>query len=221
LKILSCDDHDLFRSGLRLVVEDVSEVTTLIEARSATELWQALAEHADLDLVLLDLGLPDCNGLETLARLRSEQPVLPVAIVSGEEDPDVMREVLDHGAAGFIPKGSTREILAQALRLVLAGGVYVPPDALTARPPARPSVRADDPRRERAEALTPRQREVLALIAKGLTNKEIAGVLGIALGTVKAHVAAGFDALDVTNRAEAVMAMVELGLVTDEGAEGA
>jgi DNA-binding NarL/FixJ family response regulator len=196
LKILACDDHALFRDGLRLVVEALGREVQLLEAATAAEALGIAGAHADLDLALLDLGLPDANGLGLLRTLRERHPTLPVAVVSASEDAGAMRGALDAGAAGFIPKSSSRDVLVRALELILAGGVYVPSEALAAA--AQPDF-----------ALSERQREVLELMTRGLTNRDIAGVLGISAATVKVHVAAILVALGASNRTEAVMMWYE------------
>jgi DNA-binding NarL/FixJ family response regulator len=209
VKILSCDDHDLFRAGLRQVLEDLEGEPELLEAADADEAFAVLRQQGDVDLVLLDLGLPGTSGLDALRRLRREHPLVPVVVISGSERGADIRASLDAGASGFIPKSARRTVLLSALELVFAGGVYVPPALLAATRGAP----GEDERRERAELLTPRQRGVCALLAKGLTNNEIAGVLGIRAGTVKVHVAAILETLDVSNRTEAVAALVDMGLV--------
>lgn len=205
-KVLSIEDHELFRDGLRSALADLEPPVTLLEAGTFEEGVARIHEHEpELALVLLDLHLPDRAGLPMLESLREAYPLLPVVIVSGAaDDPSEMRRALDLGAVGFIPKSSSRAVLVGALRLVLSGGTYAPPEAWNA--PA-------DTKAAKVAGLTPRQREVGALLAKGLTNKEIAGVLSISAETVKNHVAAILDALDVSNRTEAVLLLVEAGVV--------
>ena len=174
------------------------------EAVDAEEALARVDTVRDLDLVLLDLEPPGRPGLEALSELRARHPEIPVAIVSAENDPEVVRRALRAGACGFIPKSSTGSVLRQALQLILAGEVYVPPAILEAPEPRRAVG---------ARELTGRQRQVLALVARGLTNQEIGDVLGIGGGTVKSHVAAILRALEVANRTEAVLALVERGLV--------
>ena len=220
MKVLSCDDHDLFRAGLRQALEEVG-ASEVLEAGTAAEALRLVAEveqHEVEVLVLGDLGLPDQNGADVLARLRADHPLVPVAVLSGGEEPAKVRAALDAGAVGFIPKSSNRELLLSALRVIQAGGVYVPPLALDSPAPA-PTPRAPRAAGDRdatVARLTPRQREVLELVSKGLTNKEICSVLGIAEGTVKGHLATLFEVLDVTNRTEAVRVMAELGLVEED-----
>ena len=210
MKILICDDHALFRAGLGLVLRDLEESTELVDASSAEETFRLADAQPDLDLVLMDLNMPGMDGLAALETLRARFPALPVVILSGSERQADVRAAIELGAAGFIPKSSNAPVLLAALRLILSGGVYVPPLVLAATAPERPA--PVDRRRDRAAGLTPRQREVLELMAAGRTNREICDALRIAEGTVKAHVATILEALDVANRAEAGAVMRQLGL---------
>jgi len=201
MRILVCDDHALFREGLEGVLDRLDDE---VELRGVDDAEALLAEvraaEDDLDLVLLDIRLRGMHGFDALARLRRDHPSVPVVVVSASERPEDVRRALDGGAAGFIPKSTRGPVLVSALRLVLAGGVYVPPLLLDAAPAAK------------AAELTPRQVDVLRLLARGLTNREICGVLGIAEGTVKSHVMRIYELLSVTNRTEAAMRLRELGL---------
>lgn len=201
MKILSCEDHELFREGLRSALAELAADCELVEARTGAEGLARLEADPDIGLALLDLGLPDVAGLELLREMRSRFPLVGVAVVSASERPADARAALAAGAAGFIPKSADRGVLLAALRLILDGGIYLPPLLLAGD---------EEPA---GTGLTPRQREVAALMTRGLTNKEIAGVLGIGAGTVKAHVAAILEVLEVANRTEAVLALVERGWV--------
>ncbi len=216
MRILICDDHALFREGLRHVLVELGEEPEILEAPDAEEALRLADEHPDLGLVLLDLHMPGTGGLETLTQLGERHPTLPVVMVSASEEPDEIRAALDAGASGFIPKSSSGAVLRSAVQLVLNGGVYVPQVALSPVSPARSQRAAGKGLTTRYGKLTPRQLEVLKLMAKGLTNRDICGVLGIAEGTVKAHIAAVLEALDVANRTEAVNAMQELGISADD-----
>ncbi len=216
VNILCCDDHDLFRDGLKAVLEALSAEHALLDARSAEEARAALAEHPEIDLVLLDLGLPDADGLDFLAELRERYATVAVAIVSGRETPEAAQAALSRGAVGFIPKSSDRALLSRALELIFAGGRYAPPELMAATAVASPEAPASSTASSGAGdaavddwPLSERQRQVLELLAKGLTNPEIGDVLGIRLGTVKVHVARIFEVLDVSNRAEAVRVFTE------------
>jgi len=196
-----------------MVLRGIDEGAVLLEAADAGEALRLVAAHPDLDLVLLDLHMPGLDGRSGLRRLRGEHPEIPVVIVSASEESAGMREALEDGASGYIPKGVPEPEMRAALQLVLAGGVYVPYGALAAPAPAPTAeAAARRERRARVAGLTPRQREVLQLVLRGLTNREICRVLAIAEGTVKAHVAAILEALDVSNRTEAAMVARDLGL---------
>ena len=210
MKILVVDDHHLIRDGLRPVLESLApeETTTLIEAETLASALDQVAAHPDLDLALLDLRLPDVVGFEAVSRLRAARPSLPVVVMSGEMEPALMRGAIDQGALGFIPKSSTSKVILGALRLVLAGGIYVPREAIGGRDPdaapARPSTAGLD--------LTPRQVDVLRLMLAGKSNKSIGRELDLAEGTVKNHVAAVLKALGVTTRTQAVIAAAKRGI---------
>lgn len=216
MKILVCDDHALFREGVALALRELDASAKLLEASDGAEALRIAGANADLDLVLLDLQMPGVDGWTGLARLRRDFPTLPVVILSASEHPGDARRAIDAGAAGFVPKSTRGPVLRAALQLVLSGGIYLPLHLIGADATAAPGPPASaGQRRERAQGLTERQLEVLRLMARGLTNTEIGNVLGVALGTVKAHVTAIFEALDVSNRTEAALVMRELGL--DDG----
>lgn len=214
MKIVICDDHELFRDGLRRALDELGH--ELIDAATGEQALTLVAEDSEIALVLLDLHMPGIDGWTGLRRLRSEHPDVSVVIVSASEEPEDVRLALDGGASGFIPKSSPPAVLRAALGLVFEGSVYVPPVLLahvdTAAPPAAVDEHPPAPTNARVPRLTERQLEVLKLLSKGLTNREIAQVLDISPGTVKTHVAAVLEALDVTNRTEATLMMKELHL---------
>jgi DNA-binding NarL/FixJ family response regulator len=212
MKMLLVDDHALFREGLKLLLRSLGGD---LEPDEAGDCAQALDKMAGgrYDLVLLDMNLPGRGGLDALTALREAAPSTPVVVLSGEEDPQLVRGAIDRGAMGFIPKSSTPEILIPALRLALAGGVYLPPAVLDTRAgsarPASPQPKAE----EAAPAgLTQRQTAVLRCVIQGKPNKVIARELDISEGTVKAHLSAVLQALGAHNRTEAVYAAARLGL---------
>jgi DNA-binding NarL/FixJ family response regulator len=207
MRILVVDDHPLVREGLRQLVAGLEDGVEVIEASRADAALQALDEHPDLDLALLDLNLPDGDGLAVLAEFGRRAPDLPVVILSGVQDPVLMRAALDKGAAGFIPKSALSQVIVPALKLVLAGGVYVPPEMLGGRAiPGGMDGAAGE------SGLTARQRQVLDLLVAGKSNKEIAAALQLSEPTVKAHVVAVYRALQVRTRAQAVAAAARRGL---------
>jgi DNA-binding NarL/FixJ family response regulator len=205
MKILICDDHALFREGLELVLAKLDPNARLESVADAEAALARVDADPDLDLVLLDMALPGISGLDALSRLRRDHPAVPVVILCASESPADARAALDRGASGFIPKSSRGGVLLGAVRLVLGGGVYVPPLLLDAPPPP--------PRRDPTRhGLTARQLEILRLMARGLTNADIARVLGISGATVKNHLERIYDVLDASNRTEAAMRLRELGL---------
>lgn len=210
MKILLIDDHALFREGLKFLLRSLDAA---LEVDEASDCAKAL-EHAaarSYDLVLLDLNMPGVAGLDALAALHEAVPDSPLVVLSGEDNPGVVRAAIERGAMGFIPKSSTPEVLIQALRLVLARGVYLPPAVLdAARAPA--SVALAKSGDMTLPGLTPRQMDVLRCVIQGKSNKIIARELDVSEGTVKAHLSSVLRALDARNRTEAVYAAAKMGL---------
>lgn len=214
MKILLADDHALIRSGLRSELVTLAPKVDFVEAWDAASLRQVFEQNRDLDLALVDLTMPGMQGARSIAALRGDFPTVPLIVVSGIDAGLEVQAVLRAGAAGYIPKSAIAQVMLQAIKLVLAGGQYLPPqlmhmlhdtpdrvDADTRQPSSTAQERADA---GRLELLSPRQREVFALLAKGLSNKMIARQLDITEGTVKSHVATIFDVLHVHNRVSAV-----------------
>ncbi len=210
MKFLVVDDHALIRDAMREVLLALRPVAQVLEAADVRQALGLLDAHADVDLVLLDLQLPDGDGLDVLEDINRLHPAVPVVMLSGRQDPDTMRRALGRGAQGFIPKTEPRKVLAGALELVLAGGVYVPMAALGAAtaPVAGPTAGPPTPA---SAGLTDRQVDVLALLMQGMNNKVICRALGLAEPTVKNHVSAILKVLGVASRAEAVLAVRRLG----------
>jgi len=175
-----------------------------VSLASAIELAQITQ---GIELVLLDLGLPDAIGIEVLTRFLAACPLIPVVVVSSTEDRDVVLAALQAGARGYVPKTSKQDVIVAALRLVAAGGVYVPAQAIAQEsPPSEPLLARD---------LTGRQMDVLRLLAKGLANKQIAKQLRIAHDTVRNHARALYAALGVQSRSEAARAAKQRGINLD------
>lgn len=207
MRILVVDDHPLMADALRFTLSGLdprAEVQTACDLDEASRL--APAEPA-FDLVMLDLGLPGCSGVQALERFRSRFPDLPVVVISAASDVGTINAALDRGAMGFIPKTSPRDVLLNAIRLVASGGIYVPSEALKQRSEASA--------KEADLALSPRQREVLSLLLKGLPNKLIARRLDISENTAKIHVSAVLHSLGVSTRTQALIAASRLGLKLD------
>lgn len=213
MKILVVDDHVLIREALRVVLAELKPEAQILEAGSARAALDRLAEHPDIELVLLDLKLPDRDGFDALAELRERHPAAAVVVLSAQQDRESVARALGLGALGFIPKSAPRDVMLGAFNLVFAGGVYVPPEILDrqAPPPAPP--RPHGWRTAAADlGLTERQTDVLDLMMRGKSNKAICRALGLAEPTVKSHVTAILRALKATNRTEAVVAAGALGL---------
>jgi DNA-binding NarL/FixJ family response regulator len=209
LKFLVVDDHALTREGMRLTLAALGDEVTVLEASNAEAAHAAISRHPDIDLVLLDLGLPGAGGLGLLQDLRRDQNTVPVVVVSGADDRSHVLKALDLGALGFIPKSSSLEVMMEAVRLVLAGGTYIPRQALAAPRGGHENAVGQ---RQGMRDLTGRQREILTLMAQGKPNKIIAVELDISEATVKSHVTEILRVLGVTNRTQAVIVAGDLGI---------
>lgn len=220
LKVLIVDDHPLIRQAVANVVAELAARVDVRQADSVEGALAALEAHPDTALILLDLLLPDAEGMSALDRVLQAHPGMPVVVLSGVADRATVVAAIRSGAMGFISKRSTPAVLLNALRLVLAGDRYLPPDILGAESPSRaasgpggaPLPAAAPARRGDELGLTKRQLEVLALLVQGKPNKVICRKLGVAEGTVKTHTAAIFRALGVSNRTEAGFAVNRLGI---------
>lgn len=206
MKVLLADDHSLFREGLRRVLADFDPGIEVIEAADYTDALTAADEEKGLRLALVDLTMPGMERFTGLAALCDRLGDVPVVVVSAAESGDEVRRAMACGASSYITKALDSEVIRTALERVLAGDSYLPPSMVgwedNAPPPTVPPPR-----------LTPRQRDVLGLIARGYSNKKIASELNLAEGTVKLHVAALLRVLGADNRTEAVFEATALGLV--------
>lgn len=209
MHVLLIDDHTMFRQGLKFLLSDLDSSLCFSEAGNCEQALEILADK-EAQLILLDLNMPGTKGLGALQAVTATAPATPVAVLSGEEDPSLIRATIEAGASGYIPKASSSEILVAALQLILAGGVYLPHKALTGMEDTKAGKGS---KMENAiDLLSERQTAVLLRAIKGQPNKVIAIDLGIAEGTVKTHLSAAFKALGVHNRTEAVFAAAKLGL---------
>ena len=223
MKILIADDHRLVTEAVKTKLSEIEEGIEFCVAANADELMRIVSD--DVDLAVVDLNMPGADGYSHIDELRRRHPSVPVIVLSGYEDPALMRGALERGALGFIPKAYSPDVMLSAVRLVLAGGIYVPPMMLSAVPPGVVAGSAGEPQAVGSAArpvggaatleslrsvLTERQVEVLQLLSQGKPNKLIGRSLGISEGTVKIHLAAIFRALNVRNRTEAVVAAQSL-----------
>jgi DNA-binding NarL/FixJ family response regulator len=203
MKVLVVDDHPLIRDALRNVLAELDPQFELLESADSAGALRIATSWPDIDLVLLDLNRPDCEGFATLEELRRRRPATAVVVCSARHDHRTVTHAIALGAVGYIPKSTSHEVMVSALKLVCAGGMYLPPEVLSAYK------RGMDPQ------LTARESQVLALMLEGKSNKRISSQLGMAETTVKNHVTAILKALGATNRTEAVLAAGRLGWKPD------
>ena len=203
MNVLIVDDHPLFREGLQFVLSDLSESLSFSSAVGLSTITHQMLD--DADLILLDLGISDSTGYDSLAKLRAIAPSSTVVVISSDDNPETILACIDGGAAGFIPKTSKPQELVSALRLVLEGGIYLPPNGMN-------EVNLSGNKDNSLEKLTPRQRKAVLLAGRGLPNKSIAIEMGITEGTVKLHLSAAYKLLGVKNRTEAMFIISRSGL---------
>ncbi|HVY84710.1 MAG TPA: response regulator transcription factor [Caulobacterales bacterium] len=199
IRALIADDHELFRSGLKQLLLDALDAEEVREAETLDEAIEILTNDGAGDLVLVDLRMPGMSGAEALAALRDGFPDAKIAVVSAVEDRSEIFAALSAGVHGYILKSLPAADIAEAIRQIVAGRIYVPP-ALGKREPGAP-LESPPPN---SDKLTARQKEVLTELLKGRSSKEIARTLEIAEGTVKIHLAAIYRAIGVRTRAEAI-----------------
>jgi DNA-binding NarL/FixJ family response regulator len=202
-RFIIVDDHPLFRGALGQALRDSFGDAEILEAGSLDELTDRLAAAGETDLILLDLSMPGVQGLSGLVYLRAQHPAVPVAIVSASEDAATIRQCLDCGASGFIPKSQPVERIREAIRRIMDGEVWLPPDVDVSNVPSAESAELVS----RLSTLTPQQVRVLMMLSEGLLNKQIAYKLGVSEATIKAHVSAILQKLGVDSRTQAVIAI--------------
>ena len=209
MDVLLVDDHPILHETLRAVVASVAPEA---QFHGETSLGGGVSrgrQLKDLQLVMLDLLLPGCTGIEALTQFLKVLPRARVVVISATEDPDIVRAALDAGAVAYLPKTSSPKIIGDALQAVLQGGTCVPPQAMGVVPHVRSPVSLAD------LGITERQADVLKLVTKGLPNSEIARQLNIAENTVKQHAHAAYRALGVSSRTEAMVALARMGIRGD------
>lgn len=217
LRLLVVEDHELVREGLARLLRQLEEDVAVAEASNFEQALDILDDDPDVDLVLLDLALPGIDGFAGLNILRRRYPALPVAVVSAFDDLPTVTRVLNNGASGFIPKAFSGDALLAAVREVLAGNIFRPGsvhqpakiDDTVPIPPQRGSIAPSE------LGLTDRQAQVLGLMVRGLSNRDIAEQLDLSEGTVKIHATAVFKALGVSSRTQALVAAARYGIDFD------
>lgn len=203
MQILVVDDHALFREGLTLVLQNLDEHASILQAGTAEEALRQLALAGSVELLLIDIDLPGADGLELIERVRSQGVTSPLAVISASEDPQLVRRTMAAGAKGFIPKATDSATMLAGLRRILDGETWLP---RTMRMTLRRSEQRD-------LVLTHRQQAILEALAEGESNQEIADRLGLTTHTVKFHLSTLFRRLDVRNRTECVARAKELRLL--------
>jgi DNA-binding NarL/FixJ family response regulator len=207
-RLLIADDHPLFRGALREAVVGLIDRANIVEAGTFEEMSKLLDKGGEVDLILLDLSMPGVRGFSGLMFLRAQYPSVPVVVVSANDDPSVIRRCMDFGASGFIPKTLGVDQMRDAIKRVLGGGVWTPPDVdLSGGSDAESAALM-----ARLATLTPQQVRVLMMLSEGMLNKQIAYELSVSEATVKAHVSAILQKLGVDSRTQAVIAAAKIEL---------
>lgn len=221
MKILLVDDHSLVREGLQAILSRSDLNAQFVEAWDAATVHQQIAQNPDLDLILLDIQLPGCSGLDLLSQISAKHSGVPIIMLSAEHDAETVTRALHSGAAGFLPKTALNQVLVSAIHLVMAGGVYVPPEVLTRTVP-KPQVKPNSsaPGKVTFESLgfTARQVDVFRFLLQGMSNKQICRQIDLAEATVKIHVRAILRTLVVSSRSEAIAKASQLGLHVPDAA---
>lgn len=208
--IIIADDHPLFRGALRQAIMRAWPHAAIRETGDLDGLFAGLRQDDNVDLILLDLAMPGAQGFSGLIYLRAQHPAIPVAIVSASDDAANVRRALSFGAAGFIPKSLDSEKIAQAIAAILAGETWIEPDLAGPGEDDETTAIA-----RKLATLTPQQVRVLMMLSEGLLNKQIAYELNVSEATVKAHVSAILQKLDVDSRTQAVITAAKVGAASD------
>lgn len=208
MKILIADDHALFRDGLSMHLEKISPQAVITQTGNFSQALKAVQSVPDMDLIIIDLDMPDMKWEEGLSKLKELSPRSRIVVISASDNSRNIKKALETGISGYIPKRSETKILTSALKLILDGGSYLPPSVLEHNSPTM-----QDSRRANGKTLTARQAEVLGYVAQGLSNKQIAYNMGVSEATVKLHINALLRAVGATNRTQAVIIAQKMGLI--------
>jgi DNA-binding NarL/FixJ family response regulator len=213
MKVLIADDHALIREALHAVLKELKRETVIFEASNSRQAMRIVEEHPDLSLILLDINLPDRDGFSVLGELRERYATIAIIVLSAVDDQDTVKRAFKLGALGFIPKTTEREVMLNAIQLVLSGGIYIPSEILDREQTTSPWPANKLSTRELLSdlGLTGRQIEVLALLMQGKSNKVIANTLNMGVPTVKNQITVVLKALKVTSRTEAVIKVGKMG----------
>ncbi|MDC0598320.1 response regulator transcription factor [Gammaproteobacteria bacterium] len=218
MQILIADDHSLFVDGMCHILKKLADTVAVTTSANAEQTIEILESQPDFDLVLIDLNMPGMNGLSILQRMKESGAMLPIVVISAEENANTIQAALHAGALGFIPKSHSSDQMLDALRAILTGDIYVPADIqkqLDNNGTHRPPLEAINNKALQQAGISQRQYEVLKLLAEGYSNKKIALSLFLAEHTVKVHVSALFKSLQAGNRTECVKAAIARGILDE------
>ena len=208
MKILIADDHALFRDGLGLYLEKLEPDAVVLQASSYSQMFKLLSSDKKINFVFFDFEMADMPWQDAFEKLKETAPEVSFAIISGSEDSRTIKTILSSGAKGYLPKRLEAKVLNNALRLILDGGTYVPPNLIENH-----SQEMSNAKNSGIKNLTNRQSQVLDLIAQGKSNKQIAFDMGVSESTVKLHINALLRSLHVSNRTQAVVTAQKLGII--------
>ncbi|MBO5037851.1 MAG: response regulator transcription factor [Alphaproteobacteria bacterium] len=230
MKILIADDHELFLKGLEFILQENLKNIQITSANSYTEIFQQLDQNDSFDLVITDLAMPGANWLNAITKIHETLPETPIIIISAVFDKEILKQTLDIGVAGYIPKTASNNLIISAINLVLAGGVYIPHELLYTTKTSTLSIEKQNdeinslknlekislaPSTSPEKRLTERQIDIVKCIAEGLSNKQIAYKLNLTEGTVKVHITVILKVLNVKNRTSAVIEAAKKGYITN------
>ena len=207
MKILIADDHALFRDGLSLHIEKIAPKIIILQASNFSQAVKIVQSTPDLDLIIIDLDMPDMDWADGIRTLKETAPDSRITIISATEDVRNIKKALEMGVSGYIPKSSDTKVITSAINLILEGGTYLPPSIM------EQASHVVDGSSKAAKLLTPRQSEVLSYVAEGMSNKQIAYKMSVSEATVKLHINALLRAIGATNRTQAVIIAQKRGLI--------
>jgi len=216
MRILVVDDHQLFIDGIRHILNKLDDQVNIIESNSAGVAIQHIGSDLDIDMILLDLHMPGMDGMSIIKRINSSENNIPVVIISAEENIYEIKSIIDAGAMGFIPKSSTSQELQTALMSVMSGELYFPEQIrkqINKLTPRRSAKQSSDENGPKGTGLTKRQQEILELLARGYSNKQLATSLHLSENTVKVHVSGIYRAMGVSSRTQCVKIARQNGLI--------
>lgn len=214
MKVLIADDHALFRDGLSLHLEQIDPQAVIFQAGNFSQAMKIIDDEKKLDLIIIDLDMPDMNWEEALREIREKTSGARLVIISATEDSRSIRKSMEYGISGYIPKRSDTKVLTGALKLILDGGTYLPPSVLdTGHISSGYNPNKTGGFYAKSKTLTNRQSQVLELVAQGMSNKQIAYEIGVSEATVKLHINALLRAVGATNRTQAVITAQKMGLI--------